>query len=217
MKNKYIIFPDDPTLIFMRCIFDAFESKYNGNNINIISCNPSSEGYKDARELITNIKPSSTVVFIGHSTPSLIYGGASVDFNKQPLLKIDDMGVFSACDLILVSCFSKKLLESSRQKRAFSHCIGFGLIPSEFHELQSHPRISRLGLLEEDLEVFKQHFSIIIRNTLKYLLLENGSLESAFLYMRMLLNKAANQFILKEKNHRLAELLYYIVSESYAE
>ena len=47
-----------------------------------------------------------------------------------------------------------------------------------------------------------------------YIVSKNKNLEEAYNYLKILINQKSNEAILVEKNPRVAEILYYMVSES---
>lgn len=210
----YIILPDDPTVYFMNSVIERLYDHINQGNISLIKCGPTKESYSDSFNSIKLIPENSKIIFIGHSTVNTLYGGHCSEHLRQSLISLEQMSIFKNKELFLVSCYSKKLLISSRGHRNFSRCLGFGLLPSEMYELEAHSGIRRLNLNEDDLNIFKNHLADLIFKTISYIISKNKNLEEAYNYLKILINQKSNEAILVEKNPRVAEILYYMVTES---
>lgn len=215
MNNRYyIIYPDDPTVYFMNTILKNLKDYIEDGRLTLISCNATNEGYEDSLNLIKQIPEHSRVIFIGHSTPIVLYGGQSSCFNRKPLINLNQMSIFKNIELFLISCFSEKLLKSSRSFRNYSKCLGFGLILSELCEVSAHSGMRRLGLTQDDINIFKFHVSEIFSTVLRFMITNNASLEQAFNMFQIITNIKTNEMIIKDKNEKIAELFYYLVEES---
>ncbi|OEE32009.1 hypothetical protein ACODG7_00545 [Vibrio anguillarum] len=210
---KYLIFPDDPSVYFMNSVIEKISTFIEDGSVTLIKCNASDDGYKTAYKLIEEIPKGSKVVFIGHSTPALIYGGMSEEYLRKPLVRLKNMSVFKDKELLLVSCFSMKLLESSRNYRNYSKCMGFGLLPSELEEVEAHRGIRNLSLDFEDIENFKSDFSQLMASTMEYFLETDSSMEKLFSYFKIITNKKINENLLCGGNRKVAEVLFYVVNE----
>ncbi|HHP0395822.1 hypothetical protein [Acinetobacter baumannii] len=198
----------------MNSVISSLNSYISQGLISLIRCNPTKESYQEAFKAIKLIPEKSKVIFIGHSTVNTLYGGHSHDYIRQPLLTLEQMSIFRNRELFLISCYSKQLLISSRGYRNLSRCLGFGLLPSEMEEMQSHSGIRKLCLTEDDLDIFKNLLANLISKTLLYIISENKTLEEAYNYLKILINKKSNEAILIDRNPRIGELLYYIATES---
>ncbi|MFW9686749.1 hypothetical protein V3H46_14135 [Vibrio parahaemolyticus] len=214
---NYIIFPEDPSTKFMNVVFKRAIVLGLDNQFEIISCRPEDSGYKEAIDNIKNIPSGSRVIFIGHSTPNKIYGGQSDSFERKTLLSLDNMSIFRDKELILVSCFSNKLIESSRGHRNYSNCIGFGLLPSELDEVSSHSGMRNLDLKQEDIDKFTDILASIISDSICYMLKHNTDIYELFRYIKVLINKKANDLIINDNDEKLGELLFYVSTETLVE
>ena len=107
---NYIIFPSDPSINFMSDIVYSVNSEIYKDKVSIIICEANNDSYREAREAIKNIPEGANVIFIGHSTPSLIYGGKSDDFERKSLFDLKEMKFFREKKLFFISCFSSKIL-----------------------------------------------------------------------------------------------------------
>ena len=215
MNNKYyLIYPDAPTVYFMNIILKNLKDHIEDGKITLITCDASNEGYVHSLNLIKQIPEHARVIFIGHSTPIMLYGGQNSCFNRKPLLNLSEMSIFKNIELFLISCFSEKLLKSSRPFRNYSKCLGFGLILSELSEVSAHSGMRKLDLNQNDVDIFKLHVSEIFARVLSFMVNNNASLEQAFNMFQIIANKKAYDIIIKDKNEKIAELLYYLVQES---
>ncbi|MEK1974499.1 hypothetical protein WOB87_15480 [Vibrio parahaemolyticus] len=210
---KYLIYPDDPSIYFMDLVLEKISNFVENGSIKLIECESDEASYKVAFNLIKDIPNGSKIVFIGHSTPDLLYGGMSDSNPRKPLVKLREMSVFRDKELLLVSCFSNKLLESSRQYRNYSKCMGFGLLPSEMDEVEAHRGIRSLSLDSSDIDDFKLVLSQLIASTMEYFLNEDHSMEKVFSYFKIITNKKINDYLLEGGNRKVAEVLFYVVNE----
>ncbi|WP_232582497.1 hypothetical protein [Photobacterium phosphoreum] len=210
----YIIFPNDPSLSFMNEVLIKLQSYIDDKSVNVISCDPDDASYIEARKTIQSIPLASKIIFIGHSTPSLIYGGMSVDYERKCLIDLASMSVFKDKEIVLVSCFSSKLLTSSRPHRNYSSGIGFGLLPSELGEIDAHNKMNKIGIEEGDITEFCGILSKVIANSVLYWIANDCRLIDVYHYLKILLNREVNEISLSNGNERVSEMLYYVVNES---
>ncbi|AYA03194.1 hypothetical protein BEN74_10365 [Acinetobacter sp. WCHAc010034] len=210
----YLIYPDDPTIYFMNPIIKKLKSYIENGSLVLISCEADLNSYKDSVSKIRKIPENSKVIFIGHSTTSILYGGQSTDFQKRPLLELSQMSIFKNIELFLISCFSEKLLKSSRSQRNYSKCLGFGLLPSELQEVVAHSSMRKLALDQDDINIFKFHLADIFCSVLNYMISNNTSLDEAYNYFKIITHKKTNELILVDKNEKVAELFFYVSQEA---
>ncbi|MFO6423919.1 hypothetical protein [Motilimonas sp. KMU-193] len=214
---NYLIFPDDPSTSFMNVVLEEVMSAGLGDKLEVITCSASDSAYEEAFVKISNIPTGSRVIFIGHSTPSILYGGADMAFTRKPLIQLDTISTFKDKELVLISCFSSKLIESSRRHRNYAKCIGFGLLPSELGEVDSHAGMRKIELEQDDIDNFKVMLAGVISDALCQMLEKDLDIFALFRYLKILLNKSANDFIIKDKNEKLGELLFYVCTEAVVE
>lgn len=210
----YLIYPNDPTTYFMNPIIKSLKSYIENGSLILINCEANLNSYKDSIEKIREIPENSRVIFIGHSTNSILYGGQSTNFEKKPLLELSQMSIFKNIELFLISCFSEKLLKSSRGQRNYSKCLGFGLLPSELQEVVAHSAMRRLELNQTDINIFRFHLADIFCSVLNYMIYNNTSLDTAYNYFKIITHKKTNDLILNEKNDKVAELFFYVSQEA---
>ncbi len=210
----YLIYPNDPTTYFMNPIIKSLKSYIEDGSLILINCDADLKSYKDSVEKIKEIPKNSRVIFIGHSTNSILYGGQSPDFERKSLVELSQMSIFKNIELFLISCFSEKLLKSSRGQRNYSKCLGFGLLPSELQEVVAHSAMRRLELNQTDINIFKFHLADIFCSVLNYMISNNTSLDMAYNYFKIITHKKTNDLILNEKNDKVAELFFYVSQEA---
>lgn len=71
----YLIYPNDPTIYFMNPIIKKLKSYIEDGSLILINCDADLNSYKDSVKKIKEIPENSKVIFIGHSTNSILYGG----------------------------------------------------------------------------------------------------------------------------------------------
>ncbi|MRF67381.1 hypothetical protein GIJ48_12905 [Escherichia coli] len=211
---NYVIFPNDDSTAFLGSIIDSLKSFIDSNDITIITCEASKDGYINSFNEIKSINNYSKVLFIGHSTEDVLYGGMSTSFDREPLISLKDMKLFKDTELFFLSCFSNKLLEKSRTHRNYSSCIGFGLLPSEIKEVDAHKQMRNLQLTKDDIEDFKKLLVEIMNNVIPTFFSEKNNVDKVFNLMKLTINKKINDIILSNGNIKLAKILYHVVNES---
>lgn len=159
------------------------------------------------------IEENAVVAFIGHGTPDYLYGGASSNFLKKPLFSIEDMHHLMNKKAIFMSCYSEQLLKKSRRHRNYSDCIGFGLLPSDLQETHGKSYLERLDLNSVDIKDFQKSLVEIFTIVISSFLNSNVKTEEVVDSVKLSINMKINDSILKNKNIKLANLLYYFGSE----
>ncbi|MEZ9260522.1 hypothetical protein AB4125_23510 [Vibrio splendidus] len=214
---NYLIYPEDPSTSFMDVALNGVTTAGLGDKIEVITCSANDLSYKEAFTKIGDIPTGSRVIFIGHSTPTMLYGGESNTFTRKSLIHLDSMSNFKDKELVLISCFSSRLIESSRRHRNYARCIGFGLLPSELSEVDSHSGMRKIELDQDDIESFKTILASVVSDALCHMLEQDLDIFALFRYLKILLNKEANELIIKNKNGKLGELLFYVCTEAVVE
>lgn len=210
----YLIYPNDSSISFMDPILNNLRIYINSGLLILINCEPNLGSYQESLKQISGIAGNSRVIFIGHSTASILYGGKSCDFDKRPLIELSQMSIFKNVELFLISCFSEKLLKSSRKHRNYSKCLGFGLLPSELDEVEAHPAMRKLSLDQNDINVFKENLADVFCSVLGFMISNNTSLDEAYNYFKIITHRKTNDLILKENNEKVAEIFFYVSQES---
>lgn len=211
---NYVIFPNDDSTVFLGTIIDNLKLFIAPSDITIITCEASKDGYIDSLNEIKSINAHSKVLFIGHSTEDVLYGGMSSSFDREPLINLKDMKLFKDCELFLLSCFSNRLLEKSRSSRNYSSCIGFGLLPSEVKEVDAHKQMRSLQLTKDDIEDFKNLLIETMNNVIPLFFSESNNIDKVYNLMKLTINKKINDIILSNGNIKLANIFFYVVNES---
>jgi hypothetical protein len=121
------------------------------------------------------------------------------------------MSIFKGKSLFVISCFSAKLLKSTRISRGYSPCVGFGLLPSELEEVISHSKLNQLNLSQSDIDFFKDFLCELVNKSVVYFFLND--INRLFSYIKILVNRKITEIILSKNNLKVAEILYYVVNE----
>lgn len=207
----YIIYPSDPSTDFLKSATLNVINSIGGENVSLISCHASDDGYEKTIDEIKAIPDGAKVVFLGHSTPTTIFGGECPAYKRKPLLELSDMSIFKGKSLFVVSCFSAKLLKSTRIHRGYSPCVGFGLLPSELDELVSHNKLNKLSLSQYDIDIFKEFLCELVGKAVVCFFLNDAN--RLFGYVKILVNRKITEIIFSKNNLKVAEMLYYVVNE----
>jgi len=205
----YLIYPKDPTTSFLDILLDNFSSSISEGKVQVLNCEASDDSYSVAKKNIQAIPDDSKIIFMGHGTPSILYGGASQTFVKKSLIKSSDMDTFKNKTLILMSCYSASLLKSSRRIRNYSDSIGFGLLPSDLSETTVKSNVEKLKLNESDIKNYQQCLVDIFSKLIDLLLNTTNTTEQIVNKLRLLINTNINTNILEADNTKLASLLYF--------
>jgi hypothetical protein len=209
----YLFYPNDSTLQFLDSLLDLFFEEIELGHIIVIRCEASLVAYEYCKEQLKMTEKNSTVVFVGHGTPDFLYGGENNSFPKKPLFSIDDMHFLVNKKAIFMSCYSEQLLRKSRQHRAYSDCIGFGLLPSDIKETIGKNYLEKLNLNPVDICEFQKSLVEVFAKIISIILNENLRTEELVDKVKLFINMKINNNVLKNKNIKLANLLYYFYSE----
>lgn len=203
-----VIVSIDPSTQFLFEIIEKLKS--NSIDFELIEVHPNNKSYKDCLVKIAELPDNTTILFLGHGQDNQIYGGELLkDFPKQPLVKINEMGIFKNQNLFLLACDSASLIKSSFRIAKTNKAIGFGPLPTEIEEVQNDKKLVNKGITLDTIELFKQAINeTIIISLLEYF--KDDSKDFIFLkdYINLHLNKRINKAILEEDNRNLADLLF---------
>lgn len=207
----YLIFPSDPTTEFLQEVID--ESIQNFPEIKLIQCGATKKSYDDTIATLNKIPKGGIVFFIGHGSPNSLYGGATSEIDKKPILTLNNINLFKDFKLILMACNSASFLKSSREMRGFSDGLGFGLLPSEMGELQVNRKIRELELTEGDLEQFKKILIDLFKKVIAKVARGEKSIESLANFVSTYICSLINNLVINENETKVAKLLYYVKKE----
>lgn len=205
----YLIYPEDPTTSFLGEMLEKFSPSIEVGRVCLITCKASNESYEKAKKHIQEIPERSNVIFMGHGTPSVLYGGATELYPRQTLINLNEMHIFNNKTLILMSCYSTELLKSSRRQRNFADSIGFGLLPSDLSETVGKPYLEKLNLNKSDIKDYQQCLIDIFSELTDLLLNTTNTTEQIVDKLKLLINTKINTNILDFNNNKLASLLYF--------
>lgn len=212
LKQINIIISIDPTTDFL---FEIIENLGEiGYTLNIIEIYPTDTSYIDGIKAIKDIPDNSTIIFLGHGTATMIYGGESKQFEKKKLISIQEMRIFENQNIFILACESSKLLKSSFRLSKFNKSIGFGSLPTSIEEIENDSKLSKYSFTIEIIEEYKNALIKIISDAFKYFF-ENRIFDFILLkdYIELLMNKRINQAVLEENNPLLGDLLFKTKNE----
>jgi hypothetical protein len=205
-----IIFPVDKSTDFLNQIVENLNNSVV--EFDLIKIFPTNESYDSAVKKIIEIKDDELIIFLGHGSPEMLYGGESDEFDKKAFVKLKTMYLFKNKNLFLLACDSTSLLKSSFKIAEIKKSIGFGPLPTDMSELNSN-KFKSLGANEETIRLFKDKIVNLISNSLIYYL-NNSSKTKNMIdlkeYLILLINKDISETILIKKNRPLADLLFYM-------
>lgn len=204
----YLIFPSDPTTNFLQQVID--DTLVLFPEINVIRCAANEESYVATKESLEAIPEGRTIFFVGHGSPSTLYGGASHEFEKRPLITLKNINLFKNSKLILMACNSTGFIKSSRPMRNFSDGLGFGLLPSEMEELQTNRKIRELGLTEIELDKFKGILVDLFKKIIATVAKGEKCIESLAFFVSAYISKLINELVADSNFVKVAKLLFYV-------
>ena len=209
-KGLYIIIPIDLSTHFL---FDIV-SELNPVTIKLIKVEANDNSYSDTLNSISEIPDDSNIIFLGHGTSDKLYGGESESFEKKELVSIRTMRIFKNQNVFLLACNSALLLKSSYRLSNIKKAIGFGSLPTSKEEIDNDKRLSKTGIGDEIIELYKQEIVRITSQGINYFA-RNKNLDFIDLknYLDFLLLKRINSTVLKDNNPLLADLLYKMKKE----
>lgn len=128
-KNVILIYPEDPSIDFLLPLFDGLKELFP----NIIVHRP-----KYGATLHTIIDDDTQLVlFIGHGTPSGLFGG--VDENKEKKMLCDipsGARLLQDCSIVLFSCNSSDyIIKLQRNSAQIKNYIVFGDMPTDWSHI----------------------------------------------------------------------------------
>jgi sulfur relay (sulfurtransferase) DsrF/TusC family protein len=215
MKNKvslHIIISSDPSTSFLFDIISNLEKHYK--SINVIIIEPSDNSYKKSLELISTFSDNSNIMFLGHGTSEILYGGESEQFEKKVFISLQTMNIFKNQNIFILACNSATLLKSSFRLSQFNKSIGFGSLPTSPQEIENDKKLSKVGITDEIINLYKQDIVDIISNAFFNLLRGNINDFIALKdYIDLLLLKKINKAVLVDNKSLLADLLFKMKTE----
>lgn len=132
-KNIVVIYPEDPSIDFLHPLFDGLKALFP----NIIVHRP-----KHGASLHTMIDDDTQLVlFIGHGTPSGLFGGVDENGEKKMLCDIPSGAkLLQDCSIVLFSCNSNDyFIKLQRNSAQIKNYIIFGDMPTDWTHI-SHNR-----------------------------------------------------------------------------
>ncbi len=207
LKKINIIISIDPTTNFLFGIIENLRGI--GYALNVIKIHPTDTSYIDGIEAIKNIPKNSTIIFLGHGEPTMIYGGESENYVKKKLISTQEMQIFEQQNIFILACNSSTLLKNSFRLSKFNKSIGFGSLPTSIQEIEDDSKLSKYDFTIEIIEEYKKSLIEVISEAFKYFF-ENEMFDFILLkdYIELLLNKRINQAVLKENRPLLGDLLF---------
>jgi len=213
MKSEaiiHIIVSIDPSTEFLFKVI----SSLGHLNINLIKIEPSDKSYKEGVENISKISKHSNIIFLGHGTSRILYGGESESFQKKELISIKTMNIFKNQNIFLLACDSALLLKSAFRFSQIKKSIGFGSLPTSIEEIENDKKLSKSGITDEIIEEYKKEIVDVVSSAFNYLY-QNTNIDFIVLkdYIDLLLLKKINKTVLEYNNPLLADLLHKMKKE----
>ena len=209
-KELYIIIPIDPSTNFL---FDIV-SELNQVSIKLIKVEANDISYSNSLNSISEIPDNSNIIFLGHGTSNKLYGGESERFDKKELVSVRTMRIFRNQNIFLLACNSALLLKSSYRLSNIKKAIGFGSLPTSKEEIDDDKRLSKTGIDDKIIELYKQEIVRIISQGINHFIQsKNADFIDLKNYIDLLLLKRINNAVIKDNNPLLADLLFKMKKE----
>jgi hypothetical protein len=206
-----IIFPSDPSTIFLQPIIDILRNK--NIPINLLQVEANKDSYSSTIEKLKSDFIGQFLLFLGHGSENSLFGGESIDFDKQPLISLKDMVLFKDKIIFLLACDSNQLLKKTFRVAQIEKSLGFGPLPTELAETNKN-KFKHLRVTTETIEKFKAKIVSVVAETLSQnISRSNYNLDDIRDNLVDNLNFEINQAILKDNDRILADLLYFMKDE----
>lgn len=206
----YIIFPKDKSTFFLYRLYYYLIRSLGKDNLSLIRYEGSDQGYRKSLQKISEIPKGACVLFMGHGTAAGIYGGTSESYDRQYLLKIEDMKLFSDKNLILLSCHSVGLIKSSFKQSHYEAVIGFGALPTEMSEVEAHSKLKKQNVSENTIYKYKRFLVQMISDSIIYYKTNDKKLPDLYNRMILIINQEINAQVLDNGDRAYADLLFYM-------
>jgi len=162
-KNVLCIFVEDPTLTFLKPIKSYLEKGFD-----CFIIEPSDESYQKGVKKIESVPDNGLIIFIGHGASHCFYGACSHNYESKPLVNRSNNHILKNKSIFALSCRSSDFLESN--KSIIKNYIGFGNLPTEWHEIIAErdcgDSMYLKGITESDILIFKNSLNELILSCL---------------------------------------------------
>jgi hypothetical protein len=203
MSIIYLITVKDPTTVFFNPKVKDLEQC---EQIEHYEIDGTEQSCLDAKEYIADIPDSSIIIFLGHGTDKILYGGCDDNLEKKTFLILRDVKVLKSKYIMLLSCKSKDFLFSARKHSEFINAFGFSDIPTDIEEIDHNKKLRKCNIQNDDIENFRDELIDCLDKSVMQVLDKNCSFYEFFLFFRLLLYKKIVQNN-KEKKYGVANIL----------
>jgi hypothetical protein len=195
-KSVLCLRPQDDTTNFLAPIGYLF-----GENYIIIDDNEGS--HNEALQKLTELQPTSLVIFLGHGTSFSLYSAKSATFEQRNFITKDHNSSFVGHNVILLACRSEQLI---LKLNGYNNIIGFGNIISSRHEITHDAELTGhfRKLEDEEIEIFNASYVHAVSSALELLLSDKIVFSQVSNYISFFINKCINQVL---RNHNLQNRL----------
>lgn len=149
-NNVVIIFPSDPTIEFLKPLVDCLGNIFPNAIISDPPMGSHGDDITDETEL---------VIFLGHGTPSYLFGRPNDVGNKSNFVDIATAKrLFNGIHLILFSCNSWDFLRKFQSEACINTFISFGDLPTDWPHINHNRELDPQFLIDfrdEHLEFYK--------------------------------------------------------------
>lgn len=210
------IFPIDETTDSLIPVWDILSSSDNFKGLRL---NHDDDEYRNALNEIRNSNERTLIVFLGHGSSHCLYGCLNENGQKYEFITQNESDLFIDKNLFALACRSNDFIERLNGIYGPKVSIGFGGLPSEWIDVLSERDDNHKaypGIVEEDIEYFRDTFIRIIVKSLSLVLKNEESLFDVKSHLRLLISKEIAELLTEHKvnNYRaLADLFFEVKSD----
>jgi hypothetical protein len=160
-KNVLVIYPIDSTIDFLQPVFDRITTLFSG-------CRISRPKFGDSLHTIIDDE-TKLVLFLGHGTPSGLFGGANEKGEKQLLCTIQQGALLlDECAVVLFSCSSNDLLNKLQRNSAqIKNYVVFGDMPTDWEHVKHNQDINNKYWTECNEEQLSFYINTVLKRPIK--------------------------------------------------
>jgi hypothetical protein len=200
-KEVVIIYPKDPTIEFLKPIFELAKNIFSDAKID----RPDPNSYCDSIDDETDL-----IIFLGHGTSRELFGGTDNNQKKTKFLNVNNASLlFDECTVILFSCNSKDFLNNIKANPiTLKSFVVFGDMPTDKTHIEHNQENIHnywTDYSDDQLDFYKETLVESFKNGLQFGYNSN-SLKGFYKGAVFIINKKLNNIILSSTWNRNQKL-----------